>query len=67
MEEPLFAAFLTGVETHNVTVGMAQFVTIKKVNWGSLMAAGDERDASNYSYGPSTFNAKGLLLGCKKP
>lgn len=38
--ELLFAIFLTGAETYTVTVGMTRFVTIKRVDWGSLMAAG---------------------------
>ena len=38
--ELLYAVFLAGGNTYTVTVAMTRFVTIKRVDWGGLMAAG---------------------------
>ena len=38
--ELLYAVFLAGGKTYTVTVAMTRFVTIKRVDWGGLMAAG---------------------------
>lgn len=38
--ELLYAVFLAGGNTYTVTVAMTRFVTIKRVDWGGLTAAG---------------------------
>ena len=38
--ELLYAVFLAGPKTYTVTVAMTRFVTIKRVDWGGLTAAG---------------------------
>jgi len=38
--ELLYAVFLAGSNTYTVTLALTRFVTIKRIDWGGLMAAG---------------------------
>jgi len=38
--ELLYAVFLTGSNTYTVTLALTRFVTIKRIDWGGLMAGG---------------------------